>query len=399
MDYYKDKDWHKQLPHTRRRRSKKPLVTIALVLLLLLVGIIAYWWLFTGHKAASPSAETKQQTAKHDALSDIPLRDRVAGLFILHTPGTDPQALASYYQKYKPAGLIFMNDNVPPTPDELKAQTAALARTGDLPPLIAIDEEGDSVKRLQSDTFAGAWTLADLPPAATKEAFEGRSKLLHDYGFNLNFGIVADATDNQSSYIYERVLGTTPQTAADRVEQAVLGTKGLTFSTLKHFPGHGETVDNSHVNIPLIATSIEQWRAGPAQPFRAGIDAGADMVMMGHLRYTAVDSRPASLSKTWHDTLRNELKFKGLIVTDDMIMLLESGDAAYADPVANAVAALQAGSNILLYVLDHASETSRIDPSKLIDGVVAAVKAGDISESLINQRYQAVLDLRQYLAD
>lgn len=399
MDYYKDRDWHKQLSHTRPGRSKKPFVVILLIILLIIIGATAYWWFFTSHKVSSPSASTEQSVIDHKTLDGIPLRDRVAGLFLLHTPSTDPQVLADYYQKYKPAGLIFMDDNIPASRADLQAETAILTAKGELPPFIAIDEEGDSVKRLNSDTFPGAWTLADLPPAATKDAFAKRSDLLKGFGFNLNFGIVADQTDNQKSYIFQRVLGTTPQAAADRVTQAVLGTKGLTLSTLKHFPGHGETTANSHVSIPTALTTMKDWQAGSMLPFKSGINAGADMVMFGHLRFTSVDSQPASLSKTWHDTLRNQLGFKGLAVTDDMVMLLNSSDATLTDPVTNAITALKAGNDLLLYVLDHDSDESRIDPNKLIDGVVAAVKDGRLSQDVVDQHYQAVTNVRQKLAD
>jgi beta-N-acetylhexosaminidase len=133
-------------------------------------------------------------------------------------------------------------------------------------------------------------------------------------------------------------------------------------------------------------------------PFKAGIDAGADLVMFGHLRYSAVDTVPASLSKKWHTILRNTLGFKGLAITDDMIMLQNSGDGAYMDPVSNAVSAIEAGNDLLLFVLDHGDPASQIDPNTLIDGVVAAVQRGQMSESVINDHARAVLGVRHSIA-
>lgn len=331
-----------------------------------------------------------------EILAKMTLRDKIASLFLLHSPGTN---LAPYLAAHKPAGLIFMGDNIPTTLAELQLETKALITDPKLPPLLAVDEEGDTVKRLAADTFPGALTLPDMPPAATKDAFSKRSDLLKSVGLNLNFGIVADVTANPRSFIFPRVLGITPQAASERVAQAVEGSKGKTLSTLKHFPGHGETTANSHTSIPTASTSYDDWQQRVSLPFKAGIQAGADMVMFGHLRYEAVDDEPASLSKKWHDIVRNELGFQGVIVTDDMIMLQNSGDSRYKDPVANSIAALQAGNNLLLFVTDHQDKASAIDPTVLINGIEAAVKDGRLSEAVINENAKKLLTVRYQLAE
>lgn len=387
---------------------KKRLI-ISIIILLLIGGAGGIWAYY--HRSAAP--EKAQQTPKEQqpetspkpsapsyvdqTLDKMSMRDKVASLFVFHTPGTDPTALASYYTTHKPSGLIFMGDNIPYKFAELRAETGALVTDKQLPPLIAVDEEGDTVKRLAADTYPGALTLRNQPPAVAKTAFEKRSDLLKGLGLNLNFGIIADVTADPNSFIYSRVLGTTPQAAADRVTQAVLGSKDKTLSTIKHFPGHGETTADSHTSIPTAATAYNDWLNRVAVPFKAGIDAGADLVMFGHLRYSAVDQSPATLSKKWHDTIRDELGFKGLIITDDMIMLQNSGEAAYANPVSNAVSAIQAGNNLLLYVLNHDSASSHIDPNTLINGVVQAVNDGQIDQKTINEHVRKVLNTRHEL--
>lgn len=331
-------------------------------------------------------------------LSKMSLRDKVASLFVFHTPGTDPAGLKSYLNTYKSSGLIFMDDNIPYTFAELRAETSALVSDRQLPPLLAIDEEGDTVTRLAADTYAGALTLRNEPPQATQKAFAQRSDLLKSAGLNLNFGIIADVTADSNSFIYPRVLGLTPQASGDRVTQAVAGSTGKTLSTLKHFPGHGETEADSHTSIPTATTSFADWQERVALPFQAGINAGADLVMFGQLRYSAVDSQPATLSKKWHDIIRNQLGFKGVIITDDMIMLQNSGEEAYANPVNNAIAAVQAGNDLLLYVLNNDGEAV-IDPNVLIDGVTAAVKDGRIDPSIIDQHVRNILALRHHLGE
>jgi beta-N-acetylhexosaminidase len=385
---------------------KKRYLVFGIVLLMIIGATSAYWW----HKYHDVPRSVPSKQAAHikpkpapsyteQILAKMSLRDKVASLFILHSPGVDAAVLKAYYVRQKPAGLILMGDNIPMSLAALTMQNKALTVDPKLPPFISVDEEGDTVTRLAADTFAGPLTLRNQPPVATKTAFIQRSDLLKSAGFNLNFGIIADVTANPNSFIYERVLGTTPQAASERVAQAVAGTTGRTLSVIKHFPGHGETEADSHQSIPTAATTYPDWRQRVALPFQAGIDAGADMVMFGHLRYASVDQQPASLSKKWHDIVRNQLKFKGIILTDDMIMLQNSGEPALTDPVKNAITALQAGNDMLLYVLNHDGGSTSIDPDVLIDGVVAAVENGQISTQTINARALRVLDKRYQIAN
>ena len=183
----------------------------------------------------------------------------------------------------------------------------------------------------------------------------------------MNFGIVADVTRGPG-VVHLRVACSAPTRSrpADRVAAAVAGERGAVLSTLKHFPGHGAAPGDSHASVPTAPLTLDEWRAGPAIPFEAGIDAGAELVMTGHLAYPAVDAAPASLSPEWHRILREELGFDGVVVTDDMLMLQHNGLPEYADPGENAVRAVAAGSDLLLYVLPA-------DPSEFgisVDGLV-----------------------------
>ena len=318
------------------------------------------------------------------------LRDKVASLLMMNIDGTDPAALGAFMDTYKLGGFILMGKNMPVTDQALQAETAALRGSdAKLPRLVATDEEGGAVKRLLGDKYPSAAVLKSQPASATAQAFADRSAMVQSVGITLNFGIVADTTANQDSFIYERVLGTTPAAAADRVAAAVRGSRGKSLTTLKHFPGHGETTANSHVTVPSISLSYKHWLARDAVPFEAGIKAGADVIMMGHLRYVAVDTAPASLSGKWHDILRNELGFKGVVITDAMGMLVDSHDPAYADPVKDAVRALQAGNTMLLYVTNPVS-----NPDVLIDGIMTALHRGELDEQSITQAAKLVLELR-----
>lgn len=382
--------------------KKVGLIIGALIVIGLAVG--AFLWLHQPTRkepSPPPASSSVNQSAIDAKLKSMSLRDEVASLFVIHEAGTDPTALAHFMSTYKPGGFILMGDNIPASQQTLQAETAVLRGSDkQFPNLVATDQEGDTVRRLKNDNYPGAETLKNKPVAATSDAFKQRSQLAHDAGITLNFGIIADTTANPSSFIYDRVLGTTPSASADRVAAAVKASRGLTLTTLKHFPGHGETEANSHTTVPTVDISYDQWLSHDAIPFQAGIKAGADVIMMGQLRYSAVDGQPATLSRKWHDILRHNLGFKGAIITDDMVMLQDSGDPQFRDPVHNALAAIAAGDTLLLYVLDNdGSLNSKIDSSALIDGVTAAVQNGQLSRSVVDQAAKGALQLRAHSAD
>lgn len=334
----------------------------------------------------SPSART---TA--DRVSAMSVRDRVASVLILHSAGTDATALSDFVEQNHPGGLIFMGDNVGPSVADVAALTATVL-SSDPPRILAVDQEGGDVSRLPGDTAPAGRALAGIPVDATASAFATRAQLVSSAGLNTNFGIVADITADPNSFIASRVLGTDPSTSAARVAAAVTAERehGV-ISTLKHFPGHGAAPGDSHTSLPTTDLALEAWRTTDAVPFAAGIDAGAEMVMMGHLIFAAVDDAPASLSPTWHSILRDDLGFEGVIVSDDLGMLENSDHPDYADRVTNAVAALNAGTTMLVIVADGPTPVS---PADLIDGIDAAVEDGRLPEATLNAAAVRAWDLR-----
>lgn len=374
---------------------QKKLLVIGITVFVLMAATLTFLMAFRS-KPTSPIGDQSPPSYIDTMLESMTVEEKVASLLMLHVPGTDAASLKHYADQYKLGGLILMGDNIPETNDELKQLTAALYGDTTLPRLIATDQEGGTVRRISGDDFSSGVNLKDQPASATYTAFEQRSQLVQSVGVTLNLGIVADVTADPNSFIYPRVLGTTPDAAAERVAAAVQASQGKTLSTLKHFPGHGETPADSHLSIPTADISLSDWRQHDELPFAAGIKAGAEVIMTGHLLYSSVDSVPASLSAKWHEILRNDLQFAGVVITDDMIMLSNSGDPAYADPVQNGVSALAAGSDILLYVLNNQGDpVSKIDPQQLINGIGKAVHDGKISVGRLDESVRRVLELRE----
>lgn len=319
--------------------------------------------------------------------------EQAAGIVMGHIVGTDTAALRDYMASGL-GGFILMGGNIPGSDAELRAITDALTIDPTLPPLIAVDQEGGIVSRLDGDDFAASTTLKNRPAAESAAAFTARAALIARAGISVNFGTVADVTADPQSFIYGRALGTDPASAGERVAVATTAQEPLLASTLKHFPGHGAAPGDSHSAIPSTPMSLEQWRAADALPFAAGIDAGASLLMFGHLAYTAVDPAPATMSAAWHEIARDELGFDGVTVTDDLGMLLSSGIPDYADPVANAVMAVAAGNDLVLTIAGSTAATA----GEMAAGITAAVEAGTLTPERLAEAATRVLTLRLELA-
>ena len=320
-------------------------------------------------------------------LADMSTLERAASVLMVRVPSPDPATARAAVDGSGVGGVILMGGDTRYSVDASAALTAALAVDAGLPPLTAVDQEGGIVARLP-DAGPSARELAALPPEATRAAFADRARLVASAGIAINFGIVADVTGDRTSFLAPRVFGADAASVSERVAAAVAGEHGTVLSTLKHFPGHGGAPGDSHAVIPATAMSLDEWRATQAPPFAAGVDAGAELVMMGHLRYTAVDDAPASLSGAWYGILRDELGFDGVAVTDDLSMLQASGDPRYADPAANGVAALAAGADLLLFVgpVDTGAHAARI---------ADAVDAGMLPAERLADAARRVLELRR----
>jgi beta-N-acetylhexosaminidase len=324
----------------------------------------------------------------------MPVAQRAATVVMSTMSGTDTTALHDYMSSSGIGGFILMGDTVPATEDGLRSVTAALTVDPALPPLIATDEEGGDVARLPWDVFPSSLDLKGASAQDVARAFAGRAALVQRAGIGVDFGTIADVTPDPNAFIYRRALGTTPDAASASVQAATEAQSGEVLSTLKHFPGHGAAAGDSHTMIPSTPLSQGDWQSSDAAPFRAGIEAGAPILMFGHLAYTSVDAAPASLSATWHRIARQDLGFTGVAITDDLGMLQASGDPAYRDPVANAVAAIAAGSDMVLaimYTTPHSAAT-------LSQGIAAAVASGTLPASRLQDAATRVVELRLQLA-
>ncbi len=295
---------------------------------------------------------------------------------------------ASYAERLtaeRPGGVLFVAPNVGPIEDLAPFVQAIRQSNPAFPPLIAVDQEGGPVTRIPGDPSSGATELGREGDAAVRQAARDRSVYLRSFGFDINFSPVADVAYSPNSVMADRSFGDDPELVAEKVAATVDGMNATRLiGAAKHFPGHGRTPQDSHLAIPEVDISLDEWRRTDALPFLAAIEAGVSSVMLGHLRYGRWDDVPASMSKVAVDVLRDDLGFDGVVVTDDLGM-----DAlAEWDPFEVVDLALDAGVDLLLYADPPAP------PIELVDHVRARVERGEIPEGRIDASLRRLAHLR-----
>jgi beta-N-acetylhexosaminidase len=271
------------------------------------------------------------------------------------------------------------------------AQAAALvAQVHDVAPgcVVALDEEGGDVTRLDyahgSRTVGAAVLGAVDEEGLTRAVLRDLGARLAAVGVDLDLAPVLDvnsAPDNP--VIGTRSFGADPGLVARHGVAAVRGMADAGVAVcLKHFPGHGDTVTDSHVAAPLVRADGEQLRSRELVPFAAAVAAGADAVMTAHVRVPEIDrDQPASTSAAVVRLLREELGFAGVVVTDALDMVGVSGPQAHGSVEAAAVASLLAGADLLCLGADWSKERVH----SVVGAVVAAVADGTLPPERLEQ--------------
>lgn len=341
--------------------------------------------------------EQKLDEIVNAGIEVMPLEDKVAGLFIVapesitgvSTAVQAGEGTRDALAKFAVGGIVYFSKNI-----ETEEQISQMIENTQLytkyPLFIAVDEEGGSVSRVAD---AGIGSKVDTAQAIGQtgdpnNAYQAGSTIggyLSRLGFNLDFAPVADLGMEGSS-LGSRTYGTDPAATASFVTSMTQGLKeqGVT-ACLKHFPGIGSSKQDTHEGMATTDRSPEEFRANEFTVFQAGIDAGADMIMVGHLSAPALtgDNTPCSLSSAVvTDYLREELNFKGVIISDAMNM---SAVTEYYDSDEAAIMAVRAGCDMLLMPEDF---------EKAYNGVLQAVRDGTISEERINDSLRRIYRIK-----
>lgn len=289
-------------------------------------------------------------------------------------------------------------------PEMIRQHLDTLQACAEVPLLTSIDQEGGLVTRMREP--ATRWPSAMAQVAAFGvdetgvESIQTMARMsgeeLRAAGVNHDFAPDADInTAPRNPVIGIRSASSNPDAVARFVAASVRGfAEAGVASCLKHFPGHGNTTVDSHVGLPVLDTTPEQWRDTERLPFAAGIEAGVDAIMIGHLCAPLFD--PSGLPATFSrpivtGLLREELGFEGIIVTDALDMAgaqLDSSDPDDWAPGRACILALQAGVDQLLMPRD---------PARCIDTVLAAVASGELDETQLRVSAARILALKERL--
>ncbi len=330
-----------------------------------------------------------------ELLSGMTLREKLCQLMIVRPEvltGESPVTAAGEttrlaLETYPVGGLIYSVDNLV-TQEQTREMITNTQSYSKLPLFISADEEGGNVGRLMYK-LGTTWvnSMYSYKDEGADTAYANAKTIGTDMVsclFNTDFAPVADVwTNPDNTVIGDRAYSDDFEQAAELVASAVRGfTDAGVVCCLKHFPGHGDTSTDTHEGAAVVSKSLDELRAGEFLPFVSGIEAGADMVMIGHITVTSVDPEPATISKAIiTDVLRGELGWDGVVISDS----LDMGALAGYDNGEVCVKFLEAGGDILLGIPDIETALTALE---------AAVTDGRLTESRIDESVQRVLELK-----
>jgi len=306
---------------------------------------------------------------------------------------TPPPALLARIRRGEAAGVIFLGANLG-TPAQVRALTRrlrAVPRPKGLqaPLLLMVDQEGGTVQRLPGGPSRGAPAMAATgDPSIARTEGRAAAATLRAAGMNVDLAPVVDVVRPESELQSEgRGFGVTVRSASTFGAAFARGlADGGVAATAKHFPGFGAAVSNTDDGPVSIAVPLRQLRAVDRPPFRAAIDAGAQLVMVASAIYPALSPAPAPLSsRVVQRELRDGLGFDGVTISDD----LEA--PAFAGQQDVAARAARAGIDLLLYARTYEGA------DRAADALAAAIRAGRLDRDDLDASLQRVLALRARL--
>ena len=278
-----------------------------------------------------------------------------------------------------------------------------------IPLIVSVDQEGGSVSRVGFGTTGiGNMALtATKDPSAAKEMAAIHGNELKALGINADFAPVLDVNNNASNpVIGVRSFSDDPEVVSEYGVAFLEGMQGTgVISTLKHFPGHGDTDTDSHTGFPSIDKTYDELKACELVPFRAAIDNGAEMIMTAHIQYPQIEKEtyistttgekvclPATMSRTiLTDILRGDMGFDGVIVTDALDMGAIADNFEFEDVICMTI---NAGADML--ILPIITNTDLFEQTNgVVELTAGLVKEGKISEETIDAAVRRILTLKE----
>lgn len=361
----------------------------------LLFGILISILIITGCGNENIDKNNEEEIDQvKEQLNAMSLEEKIGQMLIVSYRSSEAdENLINILNDVKPGGFILFSENFE-SYEQTKKFVDDVNSTSDIPMFISVDQEGGMVQRLKQLTDQKVTVI----PSMYELGLTNDEELAYDVGrvmgeelrvfdINMDFAPVLDIYSNpNNTVIGTRAFGTTSETVS---KMALSFSEGLEstgiISVYKHFPGHGDTDEDSHYTLPVITKTKEELLELELIPFMEAIDEDADVIMIGHLAVPSItgDDTPASLSKEIiTDLLKEELGFDGLVITDALNMAALTNDYTKKEIYINAI---NAGVDILLMA----------SPSKeAVQIIKEAVVNGDITEEQINTSVEKILRLK-----
>lgn len=401
--------------------KRKTLIIISIIALILIIGVFT----FSINIKRQTKAEKEQEVIKEEAsqnknvleskednsnklklnnymqkaeekLKELTEDEVIAQLFLVGTHTT------SDFEKLKEkqfGGYLFFADFFKDkTEKQIQNEINKFNEVSKVPLLIAVDEEGGNVVRVSSNK-----KLINEPFKYSSEIYQNggfeeiwqdtinKSKFLSNLGINLNLAPVVDICEKETDYMYKRSLKQGKEITATFAKTVISASKESNVSyALKHFPGYGNNVD-THKTTSTDERSYEDIYNNDLEPFRVGIEEGAEAVLISHNIVTSIDpENPASLSPKIHKLLREDLKFEGIIITDAMNMGAIANEYTIEEAIINAISA---GNDIIIVTINKASKENYDD---IIKAVKTGINNGKITKGDIYTKAKNVIAWKYY---
>ncbi|GIN72017.1 hypothetical protein J14TS2_24920 [Bacillus sp. J14TS2] len=334
-----------------------------------------------------------------EQLNDMNIREKIGQMIFVGPDGAElDEGTKELITHHQVGGFIFFSESLQ-TSEQMLTLLNDIKKENTqnpFPLFLGVDQEGGQVSRFPDDilslpTNEGIGMLNNS--TFSYQVGQVLGEQLKAFGFNLDFAPVLDVNSNPDNpVINDRSFGPDPQLVSRLGIETMKGIQSQQImSVIKHFPGHGDTAVDSHLELPIIEKSVKEMEKLELIPFQKAIDEGADMVMVAHILIPEIDpAYPSSMSeKVITNLLRDQLHFTGVVVTDDMTMKAitnqyEMGEAA--------VQSVKAGSDVVLiaHEYDKAKEA--------IEALVHAVETGELSEKRIDESVRRILELKRKYA-
>lgn len=326
----------------------------------------------------------RYNTSAQHKLSAMTLKEKVGQVFVFRCPES---GAVKTTEEYQPGGYCLMAANFQnKTIAQVQSMLKSYQSASKTHMILCCDEEGGTVVRISKYSALAASAFKSPQQVFERSGLDGiyndtvkKAQLLKKLGLNLNLAPVCDVSTNSSDFIYDRSFGKNAAQTSKFVTTSVNAYNSQNLScTLKHFPGYGNNKD-THTGIAYDKRSYSTFTSSDFLPFTAGINAGAQCVLVSHNIVNSMDAKnPASLSPKVHSILRKELGFTGVIMTDDLSMDAIPDFTGGKNP---SVAAFNAGNDILL------SSNMAED----FNALYAAVQNGSVTQQRLDESVLRIL--------